>query len=185
MSRARWLLAELCVGWFVLVVSAASGVVVHAQAQSAAQAAATGANTPATPAAPVRKTCTVNSFAPNPAETALNKGDFAPAEVLFRALLAKSAENEAAHEGLVRALLAQDKVDDAAQDAEAWATAEPASSMALIALGDVRLRQGDPREAFLQFQKAAVADLCNARAYYRDGQGLWTCGTPCVQQAHD
>ena len=159
MARARWLLAELCVGWFVLVVSGASGVVAHAQAQTAAAK-------PGQTVAPARKTCTVNSFAPNPAETALNKGDFAPAEVLFRALLAKSADNEAAHEGLVRALLAQNKVDDAARDAEAWATAAPASSMALTAMGDVRLRQGDPRAAFIQFQKAAVADLCNARAYY-------------------
>jgi predicted aspartyl protease/Flp pilus assembly protein TadD len=153
------LLAELCVGWFVLVVSGTSGVVAHAQAQTAAAK-------PGQTVAPARKTCTVNSFAPNPAETALNKGDFAPAEVLFRALLAKSADNEAAHEGLVRALLAQNKVDDAARDAEAWATAAPASSMALTAMGDVRLRQGDPRAAFIQFQKAAVADLCNARAYY-------------------
>ena len=185
MARARWLLAELCVGWFGLVVLGASGGVAHAQAQAAAQAAATGTNAPATPAAPVRKTCTVDSIAPNPAETALNKGDFVPAEVLFRALLAKSADNEAAHEGLVRALIAQDKVDDAAKDAEAWVAAEPASSMALIALGDVRLRQGDPREAFLQFQKAAKADLCNARAYYGMARGRWACGIPCVQQADD
>ena len=156
MARARWLLAELCVGWFVLVVSGASGVVAHAQAQTAAAK-------PGQTVAPARKTCTVNSFAPNPAETALNKGDFAPAEVLFRALLAKSADNEAAHEGLVRALLAQNKVDDAARDAEAWATAAPASSMALTAMGDVRLRQGDPRAAFIQFQKAAVA-TCAMRA---------------------
>ncbi|MGA2896411.1 MAG: aspartyl protease family protein [Acidobacteriaceae bacterium] len=182
MARARWLLAELCVGWFVLVVSGASGVVAHAQAQTAAA-------TPGQTVAPARKTCTVNSFAPNPAETALNKGDFAPAEVLFRALLAKSADNEAAHEGLVRALLAQNKVDDAARDAETWAAAEPASSMALIALGDVRLRQGVPRVAFLQFQKAAVADLCNARAYYGiaevDGlAGLHASSKRMIEQAY-
>jgi len=181
-ARARWLLAELCVGWFVLVVSGASGVVAHAQAQTASA-------TPGQTVAPARKTCTVNSFAPNPAETALNKGDFAPAEVLFRALLAKSADNEAAHEGLVRALLAQNKVDDAARDAETWAAAEPASSMALIALGDVRLRQGVPRVAFLQFQKAAVADLCNARAYYGiaevDGlAGLHASSKRMIEQAY-
>ncbi len=189
MSRARWLLAELCVGCFVLVVLGASGGVAHAQAQAAAQAAATGMNAPATPAAPVRKSCMVNSFAPNPAETALNKGDFAPAEVLFRALLAKSADNEAAHEGLVRTLLAQNKVDDAAKDAEAWATAAPASSMALTALGDVRLRQGDPRAAFLQFQKAAVANLCNARAYFGMARvyglaGLHASSKRMIEQAY-
>jgi predicted aspartyl protease len=108
----------------------------------------------------------VNSFAPNPAETALNKEDFAQAEVLFRALLAKSEGNEAAHEGLIRTLIAQNKVDDAAKDAEAWVAAAPASSMALTALGDVRLRQGDLRGAYTQFQQALTADLCNARAYF-------------------
>jgi predicted aspartyl protease len=81
-------------------------------------------------------------------------------------LLAKSADNEAAHEGLIRTLLAQNKVADAAKDAESWAAALPASSMALTALGDVRLRQGVPRDAILQFTKAAQADLCNARAFY-------------------
>jgi predicted aspartyl protease len=133
--------------------------------------------------------CSVNSFAPNPAETALNKGDFAPAEVLFRALLAKSAENETAHEGLIRALIAQDKVDDAAWDTEAWIAAAPGNSMALTALGDVRLRQGGPREAFLQFQKAAQADLCNARAYYGiaeiDGlAGMHASSKRMIDQAH-
>jgi len=184
-ARARWLLAELCVAWFVLVVSGTSGVVAHARAQTAA----TGTNTPVTPAAPVRKSCIVNSSAPNPAETALNKGDFAPAEVLFRALLAKNADNEAAHEGLVRALLAQNKVDEAAKDTEAWAAAEPASSMALTALGNVRLRQGLPRDAILQFQKAARADLCNARAYYGiaevDGlAGLHASAKLAIEQAY-
>jgi predicted aspartyl protease len=139
--------------WFVLAASGASDVVAHAQAQAPV-------------AQPLKKTCLVNTTAPNSAETALNKGDFASAETLFRALLAKSAENEAAHEGLIRTMLAQDNVADAAKDAESWAAAEPASSMALTALGDVRLRQGDPHDAVLQFQKAARTDLCNARAYY-------------------
>lgn len=118
------------------------------------------------PAAPARTSCVVDRYPPSPAVTALDKGDFVPAEKLFRDLLAKSADNAIAHEGLVRALIGQDKVDEAAKDAEAWAAAQPGSSMALTALGDVRLRQGDPREAFVQFQKAAHADLCNARAFY-------------------
>ena len=162
MSRARFRWTVWCVVCFVLAGWGASGVVAHAQSQTAAA----GTNAPATPAVPVRMSCMVNSFAPNPAETALNKGDFAPAELLFRALLAKSADNEAAHEGLIRALIAQNKVDDAAKDAEAWAAAAPDNSLALTALGDVRLRQGLPRDAILQFQKAARADLCNARAFY-------------------
>ena len=174
--------------WFVVVgmwVGLASGVVAHAQAA----AAGTAAGTPVQTVAPVRKSCTVNSTAPNPAETELNKGNFKPAEELFRALLAKNADNEAAHEGLIRTLIAQDKVDDAAKDAEAWAAAAPGSTMALVALGDVRLRQGVPREAFVQFQKAAVADLCNARAYYGmaevDGlAGLHASSKRMIEQAY-
>jgi tetratricopeptide (TPR) repeat protein len=114
----------------------------------------------------VKKSCAVDRSAPNPAETALNRGDYAPAEKLFRDLLDKSAGNANAHEGLIRTLIGQDKVEAAAKDAEAWAAVAPDNSMALTALGEVRLRQGDPREALGQFQKAARADLCNARAYY-------------------
>jgi Tfp pilus assembly protein PilF len=174
-ARACWLLAVL---WSGL----GFGVVGHAQGapETAAQAQA---------AAPARKTCTVNSSAPTPAETALNKGDYAPAEKLFRDLLAKSADNAVAHEELVRALIGQDKVDAAAKDAEAWAAAAPDNSLALTALGDVRLRQGDPREAFSQFQKAAQADLCNARAFYGvaevDGlAGLFASSKRLIEEAY-
>ena len=131
----------------------------------------------------------MNSSAPTPAETALNKGDFAPAEKLFRDLLAKSADNANAHEGLVRALIGQDKVEAAAKDAEAWAAAAPDDSLALTALGDVRLRQGDPREAFIQFQKAVQANPCNARAYYRGAEvdglaGLHASAKRLIEQAY-
>jgi len=89
----------------------------------------------------------------------------------------------------VRTLIGQDKVDAAAQDAEAWVKAEPSSSMALTALGDVRLRQGDPREAYLQFEKAAQANLCNALAYYGiaeiDGlAGLYASAKRAIEQAY-
>jgi len=117
-------------------------------------------------AAPGKKVCTVNRSAPTPAETALNKGDFAPAESQFRELLAKNPADETVQEGLVRALIAQDKVDAAAKVAEAWVAAAPSSSMAMVAQAEVLLRQGDPRGALSEFQKAGLADLCNARAYY-------------------
>ncbi len=186
MASVRLLLAEMCVGWFVLVGLWASGVVANAQATVAAQAAA---QPQAAVSAPAQKRCRINSTAPNPAETALNKGDSGPAEVLFRAMLAKDAGDEEAHEGLIRALIGQDKVDDAAKDAEAWVASAPASSMAMTGLGDVRLRQGLPREAFIQFQKAARADLCNARTYYGiaevDGlAGLYASSKRMIEQAY-
>ena len=142
---------------WVAVVSVGVGV-------GAAQTAARPATAPA--AATVKKTCVVDREPPNAAETALNRKDYGSAELQFRAMLEKNASDGVAHEGLVRALIEQDKVADAARDAEAWAAAAPGDTMALIALGDVRLRQGDPHAALVQAQNAGLADLCNARAYY-------------------
>ena len=167
-----WLAVVWAAGW------CGSGLVTQAQTAGA----------PAQ-AAPVKRTCTVDRSEPIPAEKALNRKEYSSAESQFRDLLAKSADNAAAREGLVRTLIGQDKVDAAAQDAEAWVKAEPSSSMALTALGDVRLRQGDPREAYLQFEKAAQANLCNALAYYGiaeiDGlAGLYASAKRAIEQAY-
>jgi predicted aspartyl protease len=103
---------------------------------------------------------------PTTGETALNRRDPAGAEKIFRDVLAKSPASGAIHEALIRALLEQDKVDDAAKDADAWLAAAPGDSLALVAEGDVKLRQGDPGGALTLFSKARLADLCNARALY-------------------
>jgi tetratricopeptide (TPR) repeat protein len=144
---------------------------------------------PAPAAAPVKKTCTVDRDPPTAAETALNRKDYATAENLFRTTLQKNAGDAAAHEGLVRTLIEQDKVADAAHDAEAWAAASPGDAMALTALADVRLRQGNMREALLGFQKAAQTDLCDARAYYGlvridELAGLHAMGKQLIEQAY-
>ncbi len=143
---------------------------------------------PAAPA-PAEKTCAVNSAAPTAAETALNKKDYKSAESLFRDALTKDANDGAAHEGLVRTLIEVNRVGEAAKDVEAWTAKEPANSWALIALGDVRLREGDPRAAFLQFRRAVQADSCNARAFYGvaevDGlAGLHASGKRMIEQAY-
>jgi predicted aspartyl protease len=108
----------------------------------------------------------VISSAPSPAETALNKKEYGSSESLFRATLAKNSKDDIAHEGLVRALIGQDKVVDAVTQAETWAAAEPGSSMAAVALGEARLRHGDPAAALLEFQRGVRADKCNARALF-------------------
>jgi tetratricopeptide (TPR) repeat protein len=138
---------------------------------------------------PVKKTCKVNSAPPTVAETALNKEDYVGAEKMFQSMLASDASDAAAYEGLVRALLEQDEVDIAAKDAQAWIAIEPGNSTALVALGDVRLRQGSPRDAFLEFQKAAMADPCNARAYYGEAEvdslaGLDASAKRAIEQAY-
>ena len=63
------------------------------------------------------------------------------------------------------------------------------NSLALTALGDVRLRQGDPRGAFVQFQKAVQADLCNARAYYGGSEvdglaGIFASSKRLIERAY-
>jgi hypothetical protein len=101
--------------WFLLLgmsIGVGCGVVAEAQLPTAS------APVQAAPAA--KKRCKINAAAPNPAETALNKKEYSSAESLFREMLAKDANDEVAHEGLVRALVEQDKVDAAAKDAETW-----------------------------------------------------------------
>jgi tetratricopeptide (TPR) repeat protein len=165
-----------------------SGMQAWAQAAAPVATPATTA-APAAVAAPMRKSCTVDTSDPNPAEEALNRKQYSIAEVLFRALLTQSADNAAAREGLVRALLAEDKVDAAAKEADGWIAMAPGNSLGLLALGDVRLRKGDPRGAFLQFQKAARADLCNARAFLESAEvdhlaGLHATEKRAIEQAY-
>ena len=117
-------------------------------------------------AATTTKSCTVNSMPPTTGETALNRRDAAGAEKIFREVLATSPASDIVHEALVRALLEQNKVEDAAKEADAWATAAPDNSLALVGEGDVKLRQGDPRGALGLFGKARAADLCDARALF-------------------
>ena len=174
MARACWLFLGM---WFGLIAGAA---------RAGGQAAS--ATAPAAPA-PAQKTCTVDRGDPTPAEQALNKKDYGAAETLFGALLEKSPENEFAHVGQVRALLAQDKVEAALKNAEAWVAAAPASSMAMVALGEARLRAGDPAAAFREFQLAIKADLCNARAYYGVAQidglaGYYASAKRLIEQAY-
>ena len=53
------------------------------------------------------------------------------------------------------------------KEADAWAAAEPDNAMAKVALGDAKLRQGDPRGAMVEFSTARHAtDPCNPRALY-------------------
>ena len=156
----------------------------------AAPATAPAATTASAAVAPaMRKTCTVDTSDPSPAEEDLNKKNYGAAEVGFRALLAKSADDAAAHEGLVRALIELDRVGDAAKEAEGWVATAPGDTLALTALGDVRLRQGDPREAFMQFQKAAQVDPCNARAFFGVSEvdelaGLYASGKRWIEHAY-
>jgi tetratricopeptide (TPR) repeat protein len=154
-----------------------------------AQAAGAPVQEKPSAAAPAKKSCAVDTDPPNAAETALNKRRYALAETSFRAMLAKDPGDDDAREGLVRTLIGQDKVDEAMHESEAWNAKEPGNTVALTALAEATLRNGEPNQAFLLFQKAAQADLCNARAYYGmseiDGlAGLYASRKKAIDQAH-
>jgi Flp pilus assembly protein TadD len=158
MARARTVGASL---W---VVAGLVGAAVAARGQAAAGSPGNSGAAAAT--APMTKSCPVNSFPPTTGEATLNKRDAAGAEKIFREVLAKSPESDNIHEALVRALIEEGKVDDAAKETDPWVAAMPNNSMALVAEGDLKLRQGDPRGALGLFTKARSAELCNARALY-------------------
>ncbi|GAC1422472.1 MAG: hypothetical protein NVSMB62_18180 [Acidobacteriaceae bacterium] len=143
---------------------------------------------PAVAAKPVI-TCMVNRAHPDAADTAYNRKEYAGAEKLFRDMLAVIAHDESAHEGLIRDLIQQNRVAEAGKEADAWAAAEPASAMAMVAVGEARLREGIPKEAFVTFIKAAVMDPCNPRARYgqfrvNELRGAFASAKSSIEQAY-
>ena len=148
MTRVLVLLALICIG---------SEVAAAQTASSAPAAAGSGV---------AKRVCTVDSTPTNAAETAFDKNDYPAAEKAFRAILASDPKDEDAHEGLVRALIQENRVAEAATEAEQWAASNPSSSMAMVGVGDARLREGDPPAALAAFRKAAGLNLCNARVFY-------------------
>ncbi len=143
----------------------------------------------ASPPSTVVKACVLDKTPPSAAETAYNRKDYATGEKLFREALANNPNDTVAHEGLVRDLIEQNKVAEAAKDAEGWAAAEPTSAMALVAVSEVRLRQGMPKDSFVALSQAARLDLCNARVYYQAFQvhqlrGAYATAKKSIDQAY-
>lgn len=88
------------------------------------------------------------------AERALNDGDFEGAEKLYRALLAKNAQDHQARLGLSFALLKQRHLQDAYDHAARVIMAEPLSARAHALLGSAILASGDFRSSVEEFRTA-------------------------------
>ena len=174
MAKACLLLAVMWVGFGCV------GVGAHAQ-----DAAGSRTPAPAGRAEGRQQTCTVDSLPPNPAETALNKGDYVPAEKLLQDLLAKSADDSVAHEELVRALIGQDKVDAAAKDAEAWAAGEPTNSLALTAGGRGAVAAGRPARGLRPVSEGGAGGPMQCAGLLWWVGGGWTGGDVRIEQAAD
>ena len=122
-------------------------------------------------------------------QIAMMGGQFAEAESLYRADLAKNPNNEESTAGLVRALLAQQKVDDAAATVEAALTKDPQSPVLLTALAVVQHREGLPWEEAKTLDAALTTGICYAplylaRANYFRFNSFYATSLRQIQMAH-
>ena len=88
------------------------------------------------------------------AERSLKDGDFEGAEKMYRAMLAKSAQDHQARLGLSFALLKQRRLQDAFDHAARVITAQPLSARAHALLGSAVLASGDFRSSVEEFRTA-------------------------------
>ena len=109
----------------------------------------------------------------SPGDIAMSHSDYAKAETLYidEIRAANQPGNQPGpdadrlHAALIRAQLRQSKVDDADQNASAWATTQPDDSWALVALAEVRWRQGRTDDAIQTLDRIRINDYCNAQAH--------------------
>jgi len=93
-------------------------------------------------------------------------GDFAKAEGLYQAALAKSPGEPNLANGLVRSLLRQQRVLDAASAVQSLIGDKPAPATLLTLRGEVELSQGEPWTAAETAGASAKLDPCNPRTIF-------------------
>jgi Aspartyl protease len=98
---------------------------------------------------------------PTEADKAYIAADYAKAERLYRADLAKHTNESIA--GLVRALLRESKVQEAADTVNASMAATPNSAVLLSLRGEIEYRQGLPWAAAESADQSTHLDPCNPR----------------------
>ena len=108
----------------------------------------------------------------SPGDIAMSHADYARAESLYADEIRASqsanppgSDADRAHAALIRAQLRQSKLADAEQNAVAWSTAQPDNSWALIALAELRWRQGRTDDAIQTLDRVRTIDYCNAQAH--------------------
>ncbi len=117
-----------------------------------------------TTSAPAAMTCRRRTAPMSPGDIAFARHDLPKAEsLLAEESKAPGAEGDRAHNALIRALLRDSKFDQAWQNAQAWASADPKSSWAEISVAEVRWRKGEVSESVEAIVAAAKLDNCNPR----------------------
>ncbi|KAA6464897.1 hypothetical protein DYQ86_02775 [Acidobacteria bacterium AB60] len=113
-----------------------------------------------TPASAI--TCNVTKHAaPSDAEKSLLAGEYAQAETLYRAELAKSSTRPELVAGLFHALLRERKLKDAEELVKTSLAGQPASAVFLSLRGELQFREGQPWLAEQSAVAAAKSDPCN------------------------
>ena len=106
----------------------------------------------------------------SPAEKAYSDGFYAQAEQLYAQALAQQPESAVLAARLIETLLVEDKLAQAAQQANAAASANPKSAAVLTATAEVQIRRGQPWLAMKSLDAAATSDPCYARVHLVRGR---------------
>jgi hypothetical protein len=108
--------------------------------------------------------CSVTKHgSPSDADKALLAGDYAKAEDLYKAALAKQAADVDATVGLVHALLRQQKVEDASEAVKSALEAAPKTAAFITLRGEIEYRQGELWLVEPTVVESYKIDPCNAR----------------------
>ena len=109
--------------------------------------------------------CHVRKSPLTPGDLAMSQGDYAKAETLYADESKSGPEADRLHAALIRAQIHQSKVADAEKNAVAWSTAQPNNPWALVALAEVRWREGRPEDTVRTLDKVRAIDYCNPQAH--------------------
>lgn len=107
-----------------------------------------------------------------PGDIEMSHDHYEKAEALYAeesAAAKEAGEADRLHAALIRAQLRQSKIDVAEKDAEAWVAAaratQPKDAWPLVALAEVRWREGKTEDAVASVTAAQKVDLCNPEAH--------------------
>jgi hypothetical protein len=130
----------------------------------------------AAPATAVSHPCVIAHYKPTDADTAFEKENYAAAESLYRAALAKNATDPAAMTGLIRTLLSENKGADALAAAQSFDAAYPNNARVLALLGQAHLRLGDMDDVISYLNRSMKLDPCNGWAHFQASRFLSLSG---------
>ncbi len=109
--------------------------------------------------------CHVRTSPMSPGDIAMSHSNYAKAETLYADESKSGPDADRTHAALIRAQIRQSKIADAEKDAVAWSTAQPDNSWALVALAEVRWRQGRTDDAIQTLDSIRSNDYCNPQAH--------------------